>query len=132
MKKCVEKRSIFGALSTDLSKTFNLHHGLFIAKLNDYSLNLAALRLVHDYLSKDKQRIKIENACNTWMEIIFAGPQDSILGPLLFNTYLADLSFIINHIDTAKYTGDNVPYAIADNTNDLIKLLEEASIVLFQ
>ena len=52
-------------------------------------------------------------------------------GPLLFNIFLADLFFIINDIDIANYADDNTPYVIADNIDDLIKSLEEASTALF-
>ena len=53
--------------------------------------------------------------------------QGSILGPLLFNAFLADLFFTVNDIDIASYGDDNTPYLIADNVNDLITSLEQAS-----
>ena len=64
--------------------------------------------------------------------IIFRVPQGSILGPPLFNIFLAGLFFIINDIDIANYADDNTPYVIADNTDGLIKSLEETSIALIQ
>ena len=39
---------------------------------------------------------------------------------------------IISDIDIASYADDNTPYIAADNINDLIKSLEEASIALIQ
>ena len=96
------------------------------------SLISAALRLGHDYLSKRKQRIKTENTYSTCAEIIFELSQSSMLGPLLFNIFLADLFFIVNDIDIENYADDNTPYVIADNIDDLIKSLEEASTVSFQ
>ena len=43
-------------LLIDLSKAFDcLDHKLVTAKLNAYSVNLPALRLIHDYLSNRKQ-----------------------------------------------------------------------------
>ena len=66
------------------------------------------------------------------MEIIFGVSQGSILGLLLFDIFLADLFFVINYIDIANYADDNTPYAIADNIDDIIKSLEEASTALFQ
>ena len=91
-KKSVDKGKDFGALLTDLSKAFDcLDHELLTAKLNAYGFSLPALRLVNDYLSNRKQRTKIENTYSTWVDIIFEVPQGSILGPLLFKVFLADL-----------------------------------------
>ena len=62
MEKCGDKGKDFGAILTDLSKTFNcLDHKLLTYKPNAYSLNIPALRLTLDYLSNRKQKIKIEN-----------------------------------------------------------------------
>ena len=91
-KKSVDKGKDFGALLTDLSKAFDcLDHELLTAKLNAYGFSLPALRLVNDYLSNRKQKTKIENTYSTWVDIIFEVPQGSILGPLLFKVFLADL-----------------------------------------
>ena len=77
--------SVKEALLIDLSKAFDcLNHKLLTAKLNAYSFNLPALRLIcliHDYLSNRKQRIKIKNTYITWMEIVFGVTQGSILRP---------------------------------------------------
>ena len=62
MEKCVDKGKDLGALLIDLSKAFDcLDHKLLTYKLNAYSLNIPALRLIHEYLSNRKQRTKIEN-----------------------------------------------------------------------
>ena len=123
---------VFGTLLTDLSKVFDcLNHELLIAKLNAYGFTLPALKLVLDYLSDRKQRTIVRNSCITWFEIIFGVPQGSILGPLLFNVFLADLFFILNKIDIANYADDSTPYASSNDVNALIKSLEEASRELF-
>ena len=58
-KKCVGKRKVFGALLTDLSKTFDcLDHKWLTAKLNVYGFNIPALRLKHDYFSNRRQKNK--------------------------------------------------------------------------
>ena len=103
MEKCVGKGKDFGTLLTDLSKAFDFFdYKLLIYKFNAYSLNIPALRLIHDYLWNRKQRIKTENI---W--IVFGVTQVLILRPLLFNSFLADLFFIISNIDTASYADDN-------------------------
>ena len=46
--------------------------------------------------------------------------------------FFGDLLFIISNIDITSYPDDNIPYIAADNIDDLIKLLEEASTALLQ
>ena len=120
-KRSVDKGKVFDALLTDLSKAFDcLDHELLTAKLNAYGFTMSTLRLINDYLSNRKQRTKIENAYNTWLDIIFGVPQGSIPGQLLFNVFLADLFFTVNDID------------IADNVDDLLTSLEQESNGLFE
>ena len=91
-KRSIDRGKVFGALLTDLSKAFDcLNHDLLIVKLNAYGFSLPALRLFHGYLSNRKQRTRISNSHNTWMEIIFRLPQGSILGLLFFSFFFADL-----------------------------------------
>ena len=93
-KKAVDNGNVFGALLTDLSKAFDcLPHDLIIAKLNSYGFNLTALNLIHNenakrfeiaYLTKWKQRTKINQSYSSWEDILFGVPQGSVLGLALF------------------------------------------------
>ena len=99
---------MYGALPTDLSKAFDcLSHDLLIAKLNAYGFNIAALRLVQNYMTNCKQRTKINSDFSSWEENLFGLPQGSILGPLLLNIFLCDLFFIMNETDFTSYADDN-------------------------
>ena len=63
MKKVVDNGGAFDALLTDLSKAFDcIPHDLIIAKLEAYGFQIDALRLVYDYLSNRKQRVKLNEA----------------------------------------------------------------------
>ena len=90
---------------------------------------MPALLLINDYLSNRKQRTKIENTYSTWLDMIFGVPEGLILGPVLFNIFLF---LIVNDIDIASYADDNTPYMIADNADDFITSLEQASNSLFE
>ena len=61
---------VFGALLTDLSKAFDcIPHDLFIAKLEAYGFQIDALKLIYDYLSNRKQRVKINETFSSWKDI---------------------------------------------------------------
>ena len=92
-KESVDQGHVFGALLTDLSKSFDcLSHNLLVAKLNAYGSDNKAVRFVYDCLTSCKQRTKISNTYRSWQEILSEVPQGSILGPLLFNIDICDLT----------------------------------------
>ena len=118
---------MFGALLTNLSKAFEcLNHERLTVKLNAYGFTLPALKLIHNYLSNRKQRVRVNNSHSLWQDILFGVPQGSILGPLLFNIILADLFFTLN-TEIANYADDTTPYAVSDNIDYLISSLEKSS-----
>ena len=69
---------------------------------------------------------------SSWEEIVFRVPQGSILGPLLFNIFLCDLFFITKETDFSSYADGKTPYRTADTIEEVIKLLERDSMMLFK
>ena len=66
-KESVDSGRVFGALMTDLSKVFDcLHHELLIAKLDAYGFDIKSVKLIKQYLSRRKQRVKVDNAYSSW------------------------------------------------------------------
>ena len=117
----VDNKKAFGALLTDLSKAFDcICHDMLIAKLNAYGLSLPALKLVHNYLQNRKQRTKNGSVYSLWEEIFSGVPQGSILGPLLFNTFLCDLFLTIKGNYFTNYADDTTPYVIGNNAEEVV------------
>ena len=85
-RKILNKGGTFGALLTDLSKAFDfMTHDLLIAKLHAPNLDMNALNLIFQYLRRRKHRVKINSSFSSNLDIFQGIPQESILGPLLFN-----------------------------------------------
>ena len=97
-KRSIDRGKVFGVLLTDLSKAFDcLNHDLLISKLSAYGFSLPTLRLIHDYLLNRKQRTRINNSYNTWVEMLFGVPI------------------------TIYYADDNIPYATPSDIDSLIR-----------
>ena len=67
------------------------------AKLSAYGFDNNSTRLLFDYLTHRKQRTKIGQVYTPWDEIPSGVRQGSILGPLIFNIDLCDMSFTLNN-----------------------------------
>ena len=107
-----------------MSKAFDsLSHGLLIAKLSAYGLDIVYLRLIH--------RVRVFSSYSSWSEIISGVPQDSIPGPILFNMYLADL-FLMKDENIVNYSDGNTPYALENDIDAVLNKFERDSIILLQ
>ena len=131
-KTAVNNGGVFAALVTDLSKAFDcIPRDLIIAKLAGYGFDTNALRLIHNYLSNRKQRVKINSVYSIWKDICYRVPQGSTLGPSLFNIHLCDLFYFLENTDIASYADDNTPYSAQENRETVINIIETSSQVLF-
>ena len=115
----------------DLSKAFDcVNHGLLIAKLSAYGLNMDALELIRSYLSNRQQRVKINSSFSDWKEIKIGVPQGSVLGPLLFNVFVNDIFWFAHRTKICNYADDTTIFACHPDFDTVIKQLEEDSSVI--
>ena len=131
-KKGVDNGGSFGALMTDLSKAFDcLSHELLIAKLDAYGFDNKSLKLIYNCLSNRKQRVKINESFSSWEEILYGGPQGSILEPLLFNIFICDMFYFLEDHEIANYADDSTPFSAQCSHQAVIEDLEKSSAILF-
>ena len=84
------------------------------------------------YLKNRKQRVRLNNTYNEWIDMLFGVPQGSILGPLLFNTFLCNLFLFLHDIPMANYVDGNTPYCTSLKISDVLIKLENAAETLLQ
>ena len=100
--------------------------------MHAYGFDIKSVKLIQQYLSNRKQRIKVGNAYSSWKGIFYGTPQGSILGPLIFNIFLCDLFYFLEGVAVASYADETTPYS-ANKTNDLvIKEIEHFPEALFK
>ena len=107
-------------------------HDLLIANLHGLNFDMNALKVIFDYLTGRKQRVKINSNFSSYLDIFQGVPQESILGPLLFNLFLCDLFLFVEEADIMIYADDNTPYVCCENVDVTLETLEEVGKVLFE
>ena len=119
-----EVRSVF----LDISKAFDkaLHKGL-IFKLSQNNISGNLLVILSDILSDRKQRIVLNGQKSTRENVATGVPRSSILGSLLFLTYINDLSGDLSskeELSADDTSLSNVVHDIDTSANELNNVLK--------
>ncbi len=69
--------------------------------------------------------MKISNVKGSWMPLQNGIPQDSSLGPSLFNIFMNDIFYFIDLCDLANYADDNTLSIIASTIEVVLATLKQ-------
>ena len=130
-KTILNKKLKVGALFMDLSKALDtLDHSLLLVKLRAYGFDDNSLSFVRSYLTNRIQRCKIENHFSNWRKITTGVPQDSILGPLLFNIFINDIFLFVESSSICNYADDKTLFAFGKTFDKVTKKLQNDFLIL--
>ena len=97
-----------------MSKAFDcLSHELLVAKLDEYGFDKISLKLIHNYLSNRKQRVKINDKHNSYI-------------------FMCNMFYFLEDFDIANYVDDSTPYCAGKSVKLVVNNLEKSSTILFE
>ena len=81
------------ALFADYSKAFDtIRYDILLKKLNELGFSSSFIRLINSYLTDRYQFVQTEDKKSALVQVTCGVPQGSILGHILFNLYVTDMS----------------------------------------
>ena len=91
----------------DCSAAFDrVNHGGLVFKLREAEVGGMILKVFQKVLSSRTQRVKVDGVCSSSVDDVSVVPQGSVLGPLLFLLYIADLQGLLQN-ELVGYADDS-------------------------
>lgn len=105
--KVMDEKDQVDVIYTDFEKAFDrVDHVILLRKLDVLGIHGNLLRWFSSYVKNRMQAVKMGSARSNFLNISSGVPQGSILGPLLYNAYLFDISNCFKHSRFLMFADD--------------------------
>ena len=122
----IDNRKSSVLISLDLSKAFDsIEHDVLIFKMQKLGIGQKAIQLTKSYLSSRYQCVKVGNSFSTSGLIKRGIPQGTILGPLFFKIYIADMQYMVTNSEVFKFADDTVLLLEINDINEASEKIKE-------
>lgn len=107
----------------DYSKCFDtVCHSKLLHKLDKYGIQGSAYKWLESFLVNRVQQVKINNSLSPPLCVESGVPQGTVLGPILFLIYSADLPEVVENCKISIYADDTKIYKSIKAESDCLKL----------
>ena len=124
----MESQEVTALVALDLSAAFDTvdHDLLLLILKSHFGVDGIPLAWIKSYLDHRSFQVQVGSALSQSIEVPYAIPQGSLLGPVLFICYISTLSDIIQHTSTSMlgYADDHAVYNSFSPANE-VSALEE-------
>ena len=122
IKSSLDKNRFGCGIFIDLQKAFDtVNHDILLKKLEHYGIRGTDLSWFRSYLSNRKQFVSTDGHSSSLTNISCGVPQGSVLGPLLFLTYINNLQNSSQFLSFFLFADDTNIYCDSDNLQLLTK-----------
>ena len=108
----------------DVRKAFDsVPHALLLQKMRELGLDPYLIRWIQNYLLHRQQHVAIDGHDSHSLPVVSGVPQGSVLGPLLFITYINDVTSVISSDSELNMFADDIAlYRVIRSPEDYIGL----------
>ncbi|MCG7878229.1 MAG: reverse transcriptase family protein [Candidatus Thiodiazotropha endolucinida] len=110
----------------DFAKAFDkVAHNRLLYKLSSYGVKGNTLGWIGSFLGGRSQRVVLEGKSSSSVPVLSGVPQGSVLGPILFLTYINDLPEYVTNSTVRLFADDTLLYLAIHNSSDCTKLQKD-------